>query len=90
MKSQSRPMFLARESFRRRRLMDMARVLPFIGFVAVLLPLFWPAPEETAPATQNEMLYLFAVWVVLIISAAGIALRLTAAMDREQESDRRN
>ncbi len=65
------PLFLERESYRRRRLMDGARILPVIGLVLFLLPALWRA--ETGPETASEALYLFAVWALLILTAALLA-----------------
>lgn len=73
------PLFLERESYRRRRLMDGARILPVIGLVLFLLPALWRA--ETGPETASEALYLFAIWALLILTAALLArpLRRTSA-----------
>jgi hypothetical protein len=73
------PLFLERESYRRRRLMDGARILPVLGLVLFLLPALWRRPGE--PNTAGEALYLFAVWAALILAAALLArpLRRTEA-----------
>ena len=73
------PLFLERESYRRRRLMDAARVLPVIGLVLFLLPALWR--QNGDPNTGSEALYLFAVWAGLILAAGLLArpLRRTGA-----------
>ncbi|WP_235851876.1 hypothetical protein [Litorivita pollutaquae] len=38
------PVFLERKTYRARRLMDGARVLPVLGMVLFLLPALWPQP----------------------------------------------
>ncbi|WP_102107148.1 hypothetical protein [Oceaniglobus roseus] len=50
------PVFLERQTYRRRRLMDAARVLPVLGAVLFMVPMLWFAgldarsgPAETAP-----------------------------------------
>ena len=37
----TRPLFLARHGYRRRRIMDAARVLPILGGFLFFLPLLW-------------------------------------------------
>ncbi len=71
MKKDVAPLFLARESYRYRRLTDAARVLPFLGLLLFFLPLMWPAP-----ATAAGLVYLFSVWFFLILCAAWLAARL--------------
>ena len=66
------PLFLARDSYRRRRMADAARVLPIVGMVLVFLPLAWSGSGRTATTT----IYLFAVWAVLILLAAVLARTL--------------
>ena len=76
------PLFLARSGYRQRRLRDGLRLLPFFGAVLLLVPLFWGAGETVqagGPAPQSNadaLVYLFAVWLVLIGLAWGLARRL--------------
>lgn len=78
----ARPMFLARRSYRRRRMMDAARLLPVFGAVLVLLPAFW----TPAPGTAATGLYLFGLWCVLILAAFLLARGLAPALDAEEEA----
>ena len=81
------PLFLARRSYRRRRMMDAARLLPLLGLVLILLPMLWH-PEDTAvPDTARGLIYLFAVWVFLILAAAALARGLAPALDAEEEAE---
>ena len=82
------PLFLARETFRRRRLMDAARVLPFAGLFLILLPILWPVPQGAAPAAAREGVYLFAVWIALVAAAWALSRRLSAVMEPDQSDDR--
>ena len=66
MKPPSAPPFLARDSYRLRRLMDAARFLPVFGFVLTLLPLMRDDPANGATSVAGEGVYLFAVWLALI------------------------
>ncbi|WP_432816815.1 hypothetical protein [Sulfitobacter sp. JB4-11] len=67
-----RPIFLERHSYRRRRLWDGVRILPFLGLILWMVPLLWPLPDEAAGqgvSTSAALLYLFAVWVLLAFVA---------------------
>lgn len=65
------PLSLERESYRRRRIMDAARILPVLGLVLFLLPALWWQPAD--PNTAAEAVYLFVVWAGLILAAALLA-----------------
>ncbi|QBF32563.1 hypothetical protein [Thalassococcus sp. S3] len=70
--------FLERQSYRRRRLLDAARFLPVLGALLFAFPLLWPKPETgEAVSMSSAMLYVFGVWAVLIGLAAcfGLAQR---------------
>ena len=62
-----RPVFLERQVYRRRRLMDGARILPVAGLVAMLLPVLWAGSGEAT--TAREAIYLFGIWFLLILAA---------------------
>lgn len=80
-----RPQFLARESYRMRRLMDAARFLPVFGFVLLLLPLMRHSPDAEAPRTASEGVYLFLVWFGLVLAAFLMSLGLRRALDAPKE-----
>lgn len=72
MSQQRPPVFLERQSYRRRRLMDAARLLPVFGAALFMVPLLWSKGDDGAPAVQTStaMIYVFGVWAVLILCAA--------------------
>lgn len=75
---QRKALFLERDSYRRRRLMDAARVLPVLGAALFLLPVLWPDADTTSAEpvrTSNAVIYIFGSWLVLI----GLALCLGRA-----------
>lgn len=75
-----KPIFLERQSYRRRRLGDAAKLLPFLGLVLFLLPVLWADEARTA----GGMVYLFTVWALLI----GIVAYLSAFLSgTEPEKD---
>ena len=75
------PLFYERETYRRRRIMDGARILPVAGFVLVLLPVLWTQSGKLG--TAGQALYLFALWLALIGAAAILARPLRSALRRE-------
>lgn len=66
------PLFLARETYRRRRLMDAARFLPFAAAFLFVVPVLWVEGTGTAAG----MGYLFGIWIALILAAFGISRAL--------------
>ncbi|GAA6197438.1 hypothetical protein [Pseudophaeobacter sp.] len=79
--------FVERRTYRRRRLMDIARLLPILGALLFTVPLMWPNPDPyPAPgnhggmATSAAITYIFAVWGGLIAASFvfGLAVRLWA------------
>lgn len=62
-----RAMFLERRTYRRRRLMDAARLMPIVGAVLFAVPLLWPEGGEAGATTMSEAItYIFGLWAVLI------------------------
>jgi hypothetical protein len=72
-----RPMFVARDTYRARRTMDAARLLPLLGAILLLgfLPLLRVKGRaaEIGGSSSGTMLFMFAVWVLLIAVAAWMA-----------------
>lgn len=81
MKQPRAPLFLERQSYRRRRLMDAGRILPVAGFLLVLLPALWTSGR--GGHTAGEAIYLFGLWLALILAAALLSRPLRAALERE-------
>lgn len=73
--NQSSPsVFLERQSYRRSRLADAARLLPIIGAAVLVVPLLWPSAdsaqvlsgEAQAVPMSEAISYIFGAWAVLI------------------------
>ncbi|HBM61753.1 hypothetical protein ACFSDD_16460 [Salipiger marinus] len=77
------PVFLERQSYRRRRLMDAARVLPFLGLLLWLVPLLWPQGQEGGVRSSSAIVYLFGVWAFLVLGSAV----LVYALGRREEAE---
>ena len=86
MPARSTPLFLARRSYRRRRVMDAARLLPVVGGFLVALPILWRPAETPGGETAQGVVYLFTVWALLIVAALVLARRLAPALEDEDGS----
>lgn len=81
------PLFLARQTYRRRRMMDAARLLPLAGIFLFLLPILWRPQSTPEPDTVQGVIYIFGVWMVLILAARLLAHLITRAPARETDED---
>jgi hypothetical protein len=86
MRRPKRPLFLARAPYRRRRLRDAARLLPVLGLFLLLLPLLW-TPDAQVALSSGDVIYFFAVWLVLIGLAAAFAPGLRGGDGADDEED---
>lgn len=65
-----RPVFLERDLYRRRRVIDAAKLLPICGIVLFLFPVL--TLDDRQPdqiATASRLIYFFSVWFFLIAVA---------------------
>jgi hypothetical protein len=81
------PVFLERATYRQRRLVDAARLLPLLGVFLWAMPLLW---GTGGTATSAAILYIFAAWLGLVIGAAALALGLGRAGTALAEEQGRN
>ncbi|MBU3035172.1 hypothetical protein [Tritonibacter mobilis] len=86
-KDELRTPFVERRTYRRRRLMDIARLAPLIGALLFLVPLLWPerhlsegGGHDAGSSMSTAMIYIFGVWIGLILFsvAFSVAVRLWA------------
>jgi hypothetical protein len=78
------PVFLARRTYRRRRLADAARLLPIVGTVLICIPLLWQGEGASGTTrTTTAMFYIFGLWVLLALIAGIISRYLHAAETQE-------
>lgn len=75
------PLFLPRPEYRRRRLVDAARLLPVFGGFLMLLPILWAPAGGLGRDTAWDGMYLFVIWAVLVGLAAWLAPGLANAAD---------
>lgn len=82
MKPPGPPLFLARRTYRRRRLIDSVRLVPILGLLLFLMPVLW-AGDGTA-GTAGGAIYLFIVWAGLIALAFGLSRALARASEERE------
>lgn len=75
------PLFLARQSYRRRRLADAARALPVVAAGLFFLPVLWQPAATPEPDTARGAVWLFSTWAAIIVVAWVIAWRLARRRD---------
>ncbi len=76
-------LFFRNAVYRRNRLIDAARLLPFLGTLLFLMPAFLAGDSA---ATARQWLYLFGAWIVMIVVAGLMARALKRnAADVEAE-----
>ncbi|APG46692.1 hypothetical protein [Phaeobacter porticola] len=73
--------FVARKTYRRRRLMDVAKLLPVLGALLFAVPLMWPdadpypAPDSVSGMPLSQaMIYILVVWAGLILASFFFAM----------------
>ena len=81
MKPPRQPLFLARETYRKRRLMDGARLLPVVGAFLFAIPVLWADAEQPGAETAREAVYVFTVWALLIVGAFALSRKLARGVD---------
>jgi uncharacterized membrane protein len=73
MKRPRTPMFVARRSYRVRRLRDAARLMPVLGAFLFLLLLLWQPAQGGERDLAGDAIFVFLVWTGLIVAAAMLA-----------------
>lgn len=75
------PLFLARQTYRMRRLKDAARIMPFVAAFLFIVPTLMAEDGSTA----RGKIYIFLVWLGLIVATGLLARRLMADERSEAE-----
>ena len=88
MSETTQPQFLDAQSYRRKRMMDAARLLPLLGIFLFLLPILWQPRLTPEPDTVHGVVYLFGAWTVLVIAARVLARIVMTEPDEGGPDDR--
>jgi len=73
--------FLEQAGYRQRRLRDAVRLLPVLGIVLLSIPLLWPDEDPEMTYSSGALVYIFAVWVLLILLSAFMSRMMRADSD---------
>ncbi|MEP2533829.1 hypothetical protein [Shimia sp.] len=79
--------FLERQSYRRRRLVDTIRILPLIGALLWAVPLLWPNQSEGAVSGSDAVIYIFVVWFGLVIVGAMLSRAVSKGGVNEDQGE---
>ncbi|MGB0438738.1 MAG: hypothetical protein ACPGFC_01370 [Paracoccaceae bacterium] len=69
------PLFVERETYRRRRLRDAVGLMPFVGTFLFMVPLLWPHGPE-AFSTSWAIFYIFGVWLGMAVLTGVVSSQL--------------
>ncbi len=86
MKQPSAPVFVERRTYRRRRMIDAARLLPILWLLLFLMPLLGAGNPADPPATSRGLIFVFVVWAGLIVCAVVLS-RLLAEPAGDERRD---
>ncbi len=86
MKNPGKRVFVERDGYRRRRLLDCLRVLPMLGAFLWALPLLWSSDPQAGVSTADAILYIFAVWCCLVGLGALLSYKVGALQDSDRDS----
>lgn len=86
MADRANAVFLEKQLYRRRRLVDWVRILPLIGLALWFLPLLWAGRGGETTGTAPAMVYLFLVWLALVFVAGVTALAMRRVMQVDQNA----
>ena len=80
------PVFLARASYRQRRLRDAALLLLVLGAVLFCVPLLWPQAGDDGQSSAGALIYVFGAWAALIVCAFVLSRMLRAQANASGDS----
>ena len=80
------PVFLARASYRQRRLRDAALLLPVLGAVLFCVPLLWPQNGPDGQSSARALIYVFGAWAALIVCTFVLSRMLRAQANASGDS----
>jgi hypothetical protein len=82
-----RPSFLSRPVYRYRRLIDALRLLPVLGAFLLALPGLWTPVDDPSQRLTVALIYLLAVWALLIGAAAWLSHHVLGKAPVEADRD---
>jgi hypothetical protein len=78
------PLFVQRQTYRRRRLVDAARALPLLGMMLWSIPLLWGV-SETPMRASSGLVFVFMVWIWLVLVAWALVFALRTSQNGQTQ-----
>ena len=69
MSEDKRPLFLQTGGYRRQRLIDAMRLIPFLGLFVMMVPVILLSGGTPTPLSR-WVIYFFGIWLVIIVLTA--------------------
>ena len=79
--------FHERRTYRRRRVMDAARVAPLLALMLWMIPLIWPQSGDGTVNSAKALIYIFVVWAGIILLTWGLSYLLADEVDDPSDSE---
>jgi len=83
-RSPGEPLFLQRQSYRRRRLTDAIRLVPVLGALLFLIPVL--NMSDGSGSTLAGGIYLFLSWLGLIVLSAVLVRKINRPQSEKSEA----
>ena len=80
--------FHEKRTYRRRRMMDAARVAPLFVLFLWLVPLFWPQEGAGRVSSASALIYIFGIWAVVILFNWALSRNLGRGLDDGSDTDK--
>ncbi len=79
--------FHERRTYRRRRVMDAARVAPVLALLLWMIPMIWPQSGAGTVSSATALIYIFLVWAGVILLTWGLSRLLGDDAEDASDSD---
>jgi len=83
----SQAVFHEKRTYRRRRVMDAARLVPVLALILWSVPLIWPQSGDGTVSSATALIYIFAVWAGIIVLTWGLSQVLSDRAQRHTGSE---
>lgn len=79
--------FHERRTYRKRRVMDAARVTPVLALILWIIPMIWPQEGDGSVSSATALIYIFFVWAGIILLTWGLSRLLADVPDESSDSE---
>ncbi|MFP7571109.1 hypothetical protein [Marivita sp. S2033] len=79
--------FREKRTYRRRRMIDAARLAPLVVLFLWLLPMAWPQDGLEQISSATAFIYIFGIWAVVIMCNWALSRALRHSLDDGADTD---